>query len=121
MPRMIQSGQLRQRLTIQRRSRSQNDFGEQETTWLDDTVIWGDIMPMRGQEYNFARQERSELTHRIITRWTIMSDGTRPTADNCRFKYYDWKSEVERFFDVKRVFPPYEKKYMLEWEVIEGN
>lgn len=117
----MRAGMMRHRISLQRRGTGQNNFGEEIQSWTDDTMIWANIMPIRGSEYNFARQAHSEVTHRIRTRYCKLADGTRPTADNCRLRYYDHKAQVNRYFDVQDIHAPYERKIYLDWMCIEEN
>lgn len=46
----MQSGLLRKRLTIQQRSTSQDDYGQQLTSWTDFATVWGEVVPSSGRE-----------------------------------------------------------------------
>ena len=66
---MIQAGQFRQVITIQKPAGTQDDLG-QETTQFEDlyTDIRAEIIPLSGREYVSARQVHAEVTTRMTIR-----------------------------------------------------
>ena len=64
----MRAGKLRHRITIQDKTVSQNDYGEEIITWTDVDTLWGSVEPLRGREYIQARQEQAAVTTRIRCR-----------------------------------------------------
>lgn len=72
---MILSGKLRQRVTIQTFTESQDSFGEPVKTWAADTNIgnngklWAEIKPQRGTEVFDSDQEVAKADTLIRVRY----------------------------------------------------
>jgi len=60
---------LRNRVTIQEKTVTQNTYGEEVITWSDVATVWGAVEPIRGDEFIAMRREGAELTTRIVIRY----------------------------------------------------
>lgn len=66
----MRAGNLDRRITIQRKSVTQSDSGDEVVTWVDGATVWAEKINVRGQE-RFAAQQivgHSVLTFKI--RWS---------------------------------------------------
>ena len=63
-------GKLRHKVDLQSETASQNSFGEESKVWTTDESIFAQVEPLRGQQLLQYQQINSELTHRIIIRYT---------------------------------------------------
>ena len=62
-------GKLRQRVTIQDKSVSQNSYGEEVITWTDFAKVWASVEPLRGREFLEGKQITAEVSTRIRIRY----------------------------------------------------
>lgn len=67
----MRAGELRHRVTIQRKAATQNASGEEVPTWADVATVWAAIEPLQGREFLEAQREGAELTTRIRMRHTV--------------------------------------------------
>ena len=66
---MINSGTMRERVTIQKPVESQSSFGETTLTWADEATVYASIMGVRAVDYFAAQQAGTLVTHRIRIRF----------------------------------------------------
>jgi len=66
---MINSGTMRERVTIQKPVESQSSFGETTLTWVDEATVYASIMGVRASDYFAAQQAGVLVTHRIRIRF----------------------------------------------------
>ena len=97
----MRAGDLRHRVTIQKRTHAQDSCGEMDITWSDGDTIWADIRPLRGDEFYKAQQVSAKITHKIITRYR------RDINNITRLKF------GERYFNVLAVMDPGERRREL--------
>ena len=71
----VTSGNLREPLTIQRKSVQSDGLGGEAIQWVDVDHIRGDVRPLSGREAVQAMQLQATLTHRIYVRYR---DDLRP-------------------------------------------
>jgi len=57
----MRAGELRQRVTLQKPTRSQNSFKEWVDSWTDVATVWGAVEPASGKQYFEAMQASSEV------------------------------------------------------------
>lgn len=62
-------GKLRQRITIQSRSVSQDSYGGQSETWATVMTVWAQITSLSSRELVAAQAGQSEITHQIRIRY----------------------------------------------------
>jgi SPP1 family predicted phage head-tail adaptor len=65
----MRAGRLDRRVTIQSRTLTRNDYGEQIETWADDDTVWGERFDLRGREFFTARQVSADVTTRFRLRY----------------------------------------------------
>lgn len=72
----MEAGRLRNRVTLQKRTKTKNSLGEEVLDWVDFAVVWAEVTPIRGQEYFAAGQlQRSaDIRLRIRARNDIDED-----------------------------------------------
>lgn len=58
---MIRSGRLDKRITIQRKTLTDNEYGEPVETWADLVTLWAIYLPARGSERFAAQQQIAEI------------------------------------------------------------
>jgi SPP1 family predicted phage head-tail adaptor len=95
-------GRMRHKVDLQSATASQNGYGEESKNWVTDESIFAQIEPLRGQQLLQYQQINSELTHRIIIRYT-----SNATSE----KRIKWGS---RIFDISVVRNLEEKNFMQE-------
>lgn len=66
----MRSGKLRHLLTIQKPSVTQDERGENVTTWTELAAVWGQLTPVSGKEMRTADQVVAETTHTARLRYT---------------------------------------------------
>ena len=64
----MRAGRLRQRVTIQDKSVTQNTYGEEVITWDDVDTVWAAVEPLRGREFLDGKQITAEVSTRIRIR-----------------------------------------------------
>jgi len=66
----MRAGDLRRRITLQRRLVTRDTFGQQQTSWIDWlAAVPADIQPLTGRELLAAQAVNSETTHEITVRY----------------------------------------------------
>lgn len=71
----MQSGVLRDIVTLQSKSVSRDAYGGETITWTDEARVWANVHPLRGREYLAARQAQERLDMRVYIRYR---SGVRP-------------------------------------------
>ena len=108
----MRAGMRRHFVTIQRKSSSQNTYGEDAFSWVDDSETWAAILPIRGDEFFSSQQVQSSVTHKISMKYQTLSDGTRINP-NCRIVLNS------RIFNISSVINPEERDIDLEIMAVE--
>lgn len=65
----MRSGRLDRRLTLQRKTATENDYGEAVETWTDLATVWAEKIPVRGAERYAAMQTVAEVIDRFKIRY----------------------------------------------------
>lgn len=67
----MQTGRLRNRVTLQHQIAAQNEYNEEVVTWEDLDHIWADIRPVSSRErlITSADQLQAAIDHHIMIRW----------------------------------------------------
>ena len=77
----IEIGQLRHSFTIEQRSTTQDELGQQSTTWTPvATGVRAKIEPISGKEQIQAQQRQAEVTHKITIRHRAIFDDPQAAA-----------------------------------------
>ena len=71
----MRTGDLRERVTFQKKSVTRNTVNEEVVTWVDVVTVWAQIEPLVGREFLDQRQMASQITTRIRIRY-------RPNINN---------------------------------------
>jgi SPP1 family predicted phage head-tail adaptor len=79
----MQAGALRNRVTVQKRKRVSNSFGEEANDWKDVAEVYAAIVPLAATEAIKAESVRLVTTHQVTMRYT-----DSVTAD-CRLEWFD--------------------------------
>ena len=66
----MRGGGLRHRLTIERKSITQNELGDPVESWSTFAQRWASVEPLRGREFFDAQQVNAEITVRFRLRYT---------------------------------------------------
>lgn len=86
---------LRHRITFQKYSDIQNDYGEIiKKDWLDVITVWASVNPISAKEFFAAEKMNSEVSHKIYMRYIRVLHIT----PNMRIKF------GERYFEL--IGPP---------------
>lgn len=69
-------GELRDRITFQKERSRDDGYGGRHVVWEDCGSVWAKVEPLRGREYFYAHQIKSEITHRVLIRFRadVMTD-----------------------------------------------
>lgn len=66
---MINSGRMRERVTIQRPTDRQNPFGEATLEWETLGEVWAQVTNISARDYFAAQQAGTLTTHRVLIRF----------------------------------------------------
>lgn len=66
---MIRSGELRERVLIQRWTPSDDPQWGQSPGWVDSDAVWAAIKPLKADERSGTDGVQSSITHKIIIRY----------------------------------------------------
>jgi SPP1 family predicted phage head-tail adaptor len=97
----MDAGQLRHRVVIQSKARTDDGGGGGSVTWSDVATVWANIKPLSGMQRLKAEQVESSVTHTITIRYRSGLD------DSMRVTY------AGRIFMVTSLIDPDERKAWL--------
>ncbi len=83
----MEIGDLRHRITIQKRSTTINENGFEVETWQDYKTVWAAVSNLHGREYFAAAAVQAENTVKFTVRYLPSLDTTMRI--NFRGKTYD--------------------------------
>ena len=66
----MRAGRLDRRITIQNRSITQSDSGEEVVTWVDVATVWAEKIELRGDERFAAKQYIGHAIKTFKIRWS---------------------------------------------------
>lgn len=66
---MMDPGQLRDRVTIQRDSGTSGDGGAYEPTWIEVAQVWANVRPLTVRESLVAQQTASRVNYVVTIRY----------------------------------------------------
>ncbi len=66
----MRAGRLRHRLSLQSPTFTNTSVGTITTTWGTAATIWGSVEPLRGREFYDSALINSDITSRIVVRYT---------------------------------------------------
>lgn len=109
----MRAGDLRHRVTFQAKTATEDSFGEQLPTWIDQFTVSAAIEPLSGRELFAAQSVQSEVTHQITVRYRSEFASPRAIAA-MRIAYGN------RLFDVHAVMNVDERNRMVIVMASEG-
>jgi len=65
----INPGEYRHKITIQQKTKTQNDYGEEIEDWVDVVSARSGIYPISGREFFAAETVNSEVSHKVNLRY----------------------------------------------------
>ena len=65
----LQAGRLRHRVDIQSSTVVANSYGEEETTWVTDSVVWASVESLMGKEYMDGNTVLADISHKVFVRY----------------------------------------------------
>ena len=65
----MKAGQLDQRVTVERFSRTEDELGQPIEAWAPLFTCWAEVSPLVGREFIAAQAAQSEVTARIRMRF----------------------------------------------------
>lgn len=83
----MRGGTLKKRITIEQLEGSLDSYGEEAMTWVTFASVRASVRPVSGREYFAARQEQSEVTHKV--RFRYVSGVTPDMRINYGGRYFD--------------------------------
>lgn len=113
---MDKIGRLDKRVTIQRRTATQDSYGQELDSWTTIAQVWAQVKPLGGKERmrNAAMVVESILTHTVTVRY---SDTLMPPleADAWRILY------GSRIFNISTSRDVEEDRRFIEFDCTEGS
>lgn len=65
----MQAGRLDQRVTLERYTTTEDDWGSSVEAWEPVGTYWAAVEPLAGREFIAAQAAQSEVTTRVRMRW----------------------------------------------------
>jgi len=65
-------GKLDKRITLQSRSATLDDYGQELNSWSDIATVWANVKPLGGREKLRAMAVESLLTHTVTVRYNVL-------------------------------------------------
>lgn len=93
----MQSGKLRNQITLQKQIKQQDALGQTVDQWVDVCTVRAEIRDMSGREYQSSQAEQSQTDCKILIRHR--NDITPDMRVLCNGIYYDITAVLE---DVKK-------------------
>lgn len=76
---MVRAGQLRERIEVKREGSANFDsLGQVETAPEIAATVWGQVLPLAGDEAIVARQQEANATHQVTIRYSSDVSGLTP-------------------------------------------
>ena len=64
-------GSLDKRITLQSRSATLDDYGQELNSWTNVATVWANVKPIGGREKLRAMAVESSLTHTVAVRYNV--------------------------------------------------
>ena len=107
-------GKLDKRITLQSRSATLDDYGQQSNSWTDVATVWANIKPVSGREKMKAMQVDSILSHTVAVRYNATFMPPR-TVDAWRIVYNG------RYFNIIAAMDLEEARQYIIFDCLEGS
>jgi SPP1 family predicted phage head-tail adaptor len=111
-------GKFDKRITLQSRSATLDDYGQQINSWSDVATIWANIKPISGREKLRSMAIESELTHTVAVRYDVRFLPPK-TVDAWRIKYVT--PAGERIFNINAARDMDEARKYIIFDCTEGS
>lgn len=72
----MDAGLMRHKITVQKLSQTQNEFGEVEHAWVDVASVRASINAFSERDFLAGMSEQAEATHRVTIRYNKLVDRT---------------------------------------------
>lgn len=107
----MRAGRLNQRVTFQRKSGVLDAHGtEDQDAWSDMVTVWAGVEPISGREFFASRQTLSEITTRIVCRYSSEISGVT-TKDRIQ--------HGTRILDIRSIINPNSRGVELQFMCTE--
>lgn len=93
----MDAGLMRHKVTIQKLSQTQNEFGEPEKVWTPVVTVRASINAMSERDFLAGMAEQAEATHKVTIRYNKLVDRTMRVVFG------------ERVFSILHIRDPWEK------------
>jgi SPP1 family predicted phage head-tail adaptor len=107
-------GRFDKRITIQKRSATLDDYGQEINSWSDVATVWANVKPISGREKLKAGQVDSILTHTVAVRYNPAFMPPR-TVDAWRIVYDG------RYFNITASMDMDEASKYIIFDCTEGS
>jgi SPP1 family predicted phage head-tail adaptor len=114
----MQIGKLNHRISLQTRSATLDDYGQQVNTWTTVATVWANIKPIGGREKMRAMAIESELTHTVAIRYDVRFLPPR-TVDAWRIQYVT--PAATRIFNITAARDVDEARKHIIFDCTEGS
>ena len=111
-------GSLDKRITLQSRSATLDDYGQELNSWNNVATVWASIMPIGGREKLRAMAIESELTHTVAIRYDVRFLPPK-TVDAWRISYTT--PAGVRIFNITAARDVDEGRRTIIFDCTEGN
>jgi SPP1 family predicted phage head-tail adaptor len=111
-------GKLDKRITIQSRSTTLDDYGQELNLWLDVATVWANVKPIGGREKLRSMAIESDLTHTVAIRYNVRF--MPPTVADARRISYTTPAGT-RIFNITAARDVDEDRRYIIFDCTEGN
>lgn len=110
----VEIGRLNHRITVQQRTASKDDYGQELASWSDIATVWANVKPIGGREKLRAMAVESMLTHTVLVRYRAEFASPK-TMDARRIMYGD------RIFNITATRDVDEARKHIVFDCTEGS
>lgn len=114
----MEIGKLNHRISLQTRSATLDDYGQQVNSWTTVATVWANIKPIGGREKMRAMAIESELTHTVAIRYDVRFLPPR-TVDASRIQYVT--PAATRIFNITAARDVDEARKHIIFDCTEGS
>lgn len=114
----MEIGRLNKRITVQRRSATKDDYGQEQNSWSAVATVWANIKPIGGREKLRAMAIESELSHTIAVRYNAAL--MPPTQADAMRIFYSTPTG-DRIFNITAARDVDEARRHIIFDCVEGS
>jgi len=111
-------GKLDKRITIQSRSATLDDYGQELNSWSDVATVWANVKPISGREKLRSMAIESDLTHTVAIRYNV--NFMPPIVADARRISYTTPAGT-RIFNITAARDVDEDRRYIIFDCTEGN